>query len=240
MSDLRPTLFLAQLSNLLAGNISIVHGVTGSSRTFMGEEGGRRRRGAHRASRASRPDRARSRWSAAPRTASARRCCCSTSSAVHSHRRIPPGVGTRPSIRALRSARWGRSWCWKAASTRAAAARSRWRSFLPSPMRGRTASRATSRRRSASCGTRSRPAGGIVSGAIISGATGVEPATAEERAFLESHPDLAGARHRHPYRPRRGAAIRDEHRARGDRRRSTAGCSPRMMLPASSSAAEVR
>jgi 3-oxoacyl-[acyl-carrier-protein] synthase II len=31
-------LFLAQLSNLLAGNISIVHGVTGSSRTFMGEE----------------------------------------------------------------------------------------------------------------------------------------------------------------------------------------------------------
>jgi 3-oxoacyl-[acyl-carrier-protein] synthase II len=39
MSGLRPTLFLAQLSNLLAGNISIVHGVTGSSRTFMGEEG---------------------------------------------------------------------------------------------------------------------------------------------------------------------------------------------------------
>jgi 3-oxoacyl-[acyl-carrier-protein] synthase II len=38
MNDLRPTLFLAQLSNLLAGNISIVHGVTGSSRTFMGEE----------------------------------------------------------------------------------------------------------------------------------------------------------------------------------------------------------
>jgi 3-oxoacyl-[acyl-carrier-protein] synthase II len=38
MSDLRPTLFLAQLSNLLAGNISIVHGVTGSSRSFMGEE----------------------------------------------------------------------------------------------------------------------------------------------------------------------------------------------------------
>ncbi|MBV9655419.1 MAG: beta-ketoacyl-ACP synthase, partial [Acetobacteraceae bacterium] len=35
---LRPTLFLAQLSNLLAGNISIVHGVVGSSRTFMGEE----------------------------------------------------------------------------------------------------------------------------------------------------------------------------------------------------------
>jgi len=38
MNDLRPTLFLAQLSNLLAGNISIVHKVIGSSRTFMGEE----------------------------------------------------------------------------------------------------------------------------------------------------------------------------------------------------------
>lgn len=39
LSDLRPTLFLGQLPNLLAGNISIVHKVTGSTRTFMGEEG---------------------------------------------------------------------------------------------------------------------------------------------------------------------------------------------------------
>src|SRR5246127_5866714 len=38
LGDLRPTLFLAQLSNLLAGNIAIVHGVCGTSRTFMGEE----------------------------------------------------------------------------------------------------------------------------------------------------------------------------------------------------------
>jgi 3-oxoacyl-[acyl-carrier-protein] synthase II len=39
LSDgLRPTLFLAQLPNLFAGNISIIHGVSGSSRTFMGEE----------------------------------------------------------------------------------------------------------------------------------------------------------------------------------------------------------
>lgn len=38
MTGLRPTLYLGQLSNLLAGNISIVHGVTGSSRTFKGEE----------------------------------------------------------------------------------------------------------------------------------------------------------------------------------------------------------
>ena len=35
---LRPTLFLAQLSNLLAGSISILHNVAGSSRTFLGEE----------------------------------------------------------------------------------------------------------------------------------------------------------------------------------------------------------
>jgi 3-oxoacyl-[acyl-carrier-protein] synthase II len=38
MNGLRPTLFLAQLSNLVAGNIAIVHGVSGTSRTFMGEE----------------------------------------------------------------------------------------------------------------------------------------------------------------------------------------------------------
>jgi 3-oxoacyl-[acyl-carrier-protein] synthase II len=37
-NDLRPTLFLAQLPNLLAGNIAIVHKVTGSSRTLLGEE----------------------------------------------------------------------------------------------------------------------------------------------------------------------------------------------------------
>ena len=38
LGALRPTLYLAELSNLLAGNISIVHGVKGSSRTFKGEE----------------------------------------------------------------------------------------------------------------------------------------------------------------------------------------------------------
>ncbi|MCB1484587.1 MAG: beta-ketoacyl-ACP synthase [Hyphomicrobiaceae bacterium] len=38
MTGLRPTLYLGELSNLLAGNISITHHVTGSSRTFKGEE----------------------------------------------------------------------------------------------------------------------------------------------------------------------------------------------------------
>jgi len=37
-AGLRPTLFLAQLPNLLAGSVSIVHGVGGSSRTLLGEE----------------------------------------------------------------------------------------------------------------------------------------------------------------------------------------------------------
>ncbi len=36
--DLRPTLFLAQLPNLFGGNMSIVHGIAGATRTFMGEE----------------------------------------------------------------------------------------------------------------------------------------------------------------------------------------------------------
>jgi len=36
--QLRPTLFLAQLPNLVAGNISILLGVSGMSRTLMGEE----------------------------------------------------------------------------------------------------------------------------------------------------------------------------------------------------------
>src|SRR2546430_5570398 len=38
MNDLRPTLFLAQLPNRPAGKIAMVHGVSGTSRTFMGEE----------------------------------------------------------------------------------------------------------------------------------------------------------------------------------------------------------
>ena len=37
-TGLRPTLYLGELSNLLAGNIQIVHKVTGSSRTLKGEE----------------------------------------------------------------------------------------------------------------------------------------------------------------------------------------------------------
>ena len=38
LANLRPTLYLAQQTQLLAGNVSIVHKVTGGSRTFKGEE----------------------------------------------------------------------------------------------------------------------------------------------------------------------------------------------------------
>ena len=38
LSNLRPTLFLCQLPNLFSANVSIAHGVTGSSVTFMGDE----------------------------------------------------------------------------------------------------------------------------------------------------------------------------------------------------------
>jgi 3-oxoacyl-[acyl-carrier-protein] synthase II len=38
MTELRPTFFLGQLPNLLAGNIAIIHGVTGSARVLLGEE----------------------------------------------------------------------------------------------------------------------------------------------------------------------------------------------------------
>lgn len=38
LRELRPTLYLGQQSQLLAGNISIVHHVTGASRTYKGEE----------------------------------------------------------------------------------------------------------------------------------------------------------------------------------------------------------
>ena len=81
MNDLRPTLFLAQLSNLLAGNIAIVHGVCGTSRTFMGEEAASSTRRGSRW-RVSSPGRATSRWSAPPIMASAPICWSSMNSAT--------------------------------------------------------------------------------------------------------------------------------------------------------------
>jgi 3-oxoacyl-[acyl-carrier-protein] synthase II len=69
MSDLRPTLSLAQLANLLAGNISIVFNVVGASmRCALPPP-------------ALPPDKARSVSSAAPTMRSATTCCCNSPSA---------------------------------------------------------------------------------------------------------------------------------------------------------------
>ena len=126
MSDLRPTLFLAQLANLMAGNISIVHGVTGSSRTFMGEEQAGVDATAHRARPYQcRTERDRSRG---------RRLQCR---AVRGHSLLRAGQmpDARPthaasgnaqrSAAAWSSAPWRRFWCSKRSSTRSSAAPSR-------------------------------------------------------------------------------------------------------------------
>ena len=96
MGDLRPTLFLAQLSNLLAGNIAIVHGVTGASRTFMGEEAERGRRAQDRPGRASHRARTTSSSSAAPTTPSGPTCSSSTRWAASSGRSRSSPSSTGP------------------------------------------------------------------------------------------------------------------------------------------------
>ncbi len=45
------------------------------------------------------------------------------------------------------------------------------------------------------------------SGAIITGATGAEPVTSEEQAFLAEHPGFRGARDRHHVRPYHGNPV---------------------------------
>ncbi len=185
MSDLRPTLFLAQLSNLLAGNISIVHGVTGSSRTFMGEEAVGRRRGAHRAC-ADRcgPERHR---------AGRRRLQCRAArppDALRVRRLQPEGQ-----VRAGVGARANPGFALGSLGA-----------FLVIESREHAEARGAKRlarleRRPCPTGRSRKPgdvtaalaelwskiAGSLASGkvAVISGASGAEPATAEERAFLD-------------------------------------------------------
>jgi 3-oxoacyl-[acyl-carrier-protein] synthase II len=126
MNDLRPTLFLAQLSNLLAGNISIAHGVTGSSR-LMGEEGAgveavrvaSARIGAGKAISACRR----------PTTASARICCCSTIPADICGAAYSP-VWERTDSPGMVLGLSARSWFWKSAPTLELAAQDRWHGLL--------------------------------------------------------------------------------------------------------------
>ena len=140
MSDLRPTLFLAQLPNLLAGNISLVHGVVGSSRTFMGEE-------------AAGVDAVRV---AQARIAAGQSELTLVGGAYHGTRwdvlltfefgRVAlkdklQRSGTAARTAGSPSARWGRSWCWKARSTRSRAAQNRGREFLGSLFRPQCAQR---------------------------------------------------------------------------------------------------
>ena len=217
MNDLRPTLFLAQLSNLLAGNISIVHGVTGSSRTFMGEEYRRRRCRAHCACPHRRPARATSRWSAAPRTPNAKKCCCSMSSAASACRANSPRCGTATAVRASRSARWARSWCSKAATMRTRAA--------PGRLLGSPASSTPARERKPGAVTatlgRSQAAIGTSFAAALHGRyLGRDRSRGDDRRgarLFGGTPGPCRPRHRNPYRSRVGAAIRYEYRAGGAR-----------------------
>src|SRR5450432_2285281 len=189
MNDLRPTLFLAQLSNLLAGNIAIVHGVTGSSRTFMGEE-------------AAGVDAARI---ALARIAAGQSDIALVGGAQNGERkemlllhelarqnlteevqpvwarRDRPGfaLGSMGAFLVLESSDNARA--------RGAKPMARLTSVV-NARSNRKPGDITATLAKLWDKTGSRPGKG---GAFISGATGVEPATSEERSFLASHPEFA-------------------------------------------------
>jgi 3-oxoacyl-[acyl-carrier-protein] synthase II len=189
MNDLRPTLFLAQLSNLLAGNISIVHGVTGSSRTFMGEEsaGVDAVRVAHARIAAGQSDLAlvggaynAERWEVVLHYALGR--CLARGEHMGVWERAEGGMelGTLGAFLVLEEkghalARGARPFARIAA--------------IASEHVRRTPGAVTAAlgRMWGAVAPRLNPA----RAAVISGATGVAGATAEERAFLREHPDLA-------------------------------------------------
>jgi 3-oxoacyl-[acyl-carrier-protein] synthase II len=188
MSDLRPTLFLAQLSNLLAGNISIVHGVTGSSRTFMGEE-------------AAGVD--------AVRVAHAR------IGAGQSKIALVGGAYNAEHLEVvLHNAMGNALWkgepkgVWERAALGGGMALGSIGAFLVLEERTHAAARGAKplARLCAVHSERVRRRGGAIAAelerlwaalapqgeiAVVSGTTSCEPATAEERAFLVSHPDIA-------------------------------------------------
>jgi 3-oxoacyl-[acyl-carrier-protein] synthase II len=191
MNDLRPTLFLAQLSNLVAGNISIVHGVTGSSRTFMGEE---------------------SAGVDAVRVAHAR------IAAGQSEIALVGGSNNADQISTMLLMVMGhRLWkgelepLWERAAAGGGAASGSLGAFLVIEEKSHALARAATpfARLSAVLSGHAKRAPGAITAmleslweriaerleteglAIISGATGAEPATAEERAFLAGRPSIA-------------------------------------------------
>jgi 3-oxoacyl-[acyl-carrier-protein] synthase II len=187
MSDLRPTLFLAQLSNLLAGNISIVHGVTGSSRTFMGEEGAG-------------VDAVRIGFA---RIQSGQSEIALVGGAQNSERKemLLLYEFARYNLTGAFQPVWGRGehpgfalGSMGAFLVLESSDHARARGAKPVARLVAVANARSNRKPGEVTATLGQlwdkiaPAG---DGAIISGATGVEPATSEERAFLEGHPDFA-------------------------------------------------
>jgi 3-oxoacyl-[acyl-carrier-protein] synthase II len=191
MNDLRPTLFLAQLSNLVAGNISIVHGVTGSSRTFMGEE---------------------SAGVDAVRVAHAR------ITAGQSEIALVGGSANADQISTMLLFAMGhRLWkgdlrpLWERAATGGGLASGSLGAFLVIEEKSHAMARAATplARVSAVLSGQTRRNPGAITAmleeqwqqlaprldteglAIVSGATGAEPATAQERAFLAARPTIA-------------------------------------------------
>jgi 3-oxoacyl-[acyl-carrier-protein] synthase II len=187
MNDLRPTLFLAQLSNLLAGNISIVHGVTGSSRTFMGEEqaGVDALRVAHARIAAGQSDLAlvggaynAERWEVVLHYAMGR--CLAHGEHKGVWERAGMELGTLGAFLVLEEKGHARA-----------------RGAKPFARIAAIASDHVKRTPGAVTASLERMWEAVTPhldssrAAVISGATGVAPATAEERAFLGTHPDLA-------------------------------------------------
>ena len=118
-------------------------------------------------------------------------CCCSSAGGYHPERPVCAGLGARyAAAAAWHSGRLGHSSCWNRASMQRRATRNRWRASRACNPTAPAGSPARSRPRLAGCGRRS--ASRLVSGrvAVISGATGAEPATAEERAWLTTVPDI--------------------------------------------------
>jgi 3-oxoacyl-[acyl-carrier-protein] synthase II len=187
MSDLRPTLFLAQLSNLLAGNISIVHGVTGSSRTFMGEEGA----GA---------DAVRIGFA---RIQSGQSEIALVGGAQNSERKemLLLYEFARYNLTGEFHPVWGRSehpgfalGSMGAFLVLESSNHARARGAKPVAKLSAVANARSNRKPgevTATLGALWNNIARAGASAIISGATGVEPATSEERAFLKTHPHLA-------------------------------------------------
>ena len=211
MSDLRPTLFLAQLSNLLAGNISLVHG---DHRRVRAPSWARSRAASTRCASptpASPRGRPTSCWSAAPTTPSGPTCSwCAPWAAFCGHGRFAP-VFSRPaqgggfilgSGGGLRDARSAR------ARVRARRRRlwPRWLAWRPQRTRRQPGDVRNCARAALARGR------GWTDAAVVSGATGVKGVTDEERCRSRGprarRASLCDGRPRRAYDGRTGAVQR--------------------------------